>query len=67
MAKKFDIHKEQQLFATWLDTLYVDVIKGGKIILEWGYPKIPGHKSLAAAAAAAFWVDQAILGAKGNE
>lgn len=44
--------------------VHVDVIKDGKVILEWAFPKVPGHKSLAAAAA--LWEDQAILEAEND-
>ncbi len=42
----------------------VDVLveKDEETALDWTYPTVPGHKSLSAAAA--LWLDQAILQAK---
>lgn len=40
----------------------VDVMHGGKLVLEWEYPKLPGSL----ADNVEFWTDQAILEARGK-
>ena len=66
MCKKRTITlKNNTLTTIWENSggeVLVDVFKGSLLLIQWAYPKMPGHGGLAGQAN--FWFDQVILQAE---
>jgi len=69
MSKKRTITLKNDNFTTiWKNgdgEVLVDVFKGDALILQWAYPKIPGHGGLAGQSN--LWFNQAILQATAEQ